>query len=68
MCKLYFPITLAGAITTATATHMLSLLPGYEDAGLAIMFQSGGLRGQRECYVIFPTADPNLQKHIVLQI
>ena len=33
---------------------MLSLLPGYEDAGLAIMFQSGGLRGQRECYVIFP--------------
>ena len=33
---------------------MLSLLLGYEDAGLAIMFQSGGLRGQRECYVIFP--------------
>ena len=66
MCKLYFSITLAGVINKAT--HMLSLLPGYEDAGLAIMFQSGGLRGQRECYVIFPTADPNLQKHIVLQI
>ena len=46
---------------------MLFLLHYYEVAGLAIMFQSGDYEGSTVCYV-FPDADPNLQKHIVLQI
>ena len=49
------------------SAHMLFLLLYCEVAGLAIMFQSGDYEGSTVCYV-FPDADPNLQKHIVLQI